>query len=138
MNDRPISNFQILHITEIFLLVIIMKSPSANQQRLNDICYAIKWYEEPSTAVITVVNGVLCKLKQQLCMYIHCVITIMVNILLEHNHSCVVQTKLYSYSNRVHVMTEFSLDLVSPVEYLFRKFSINEFGKLICDVSLLA
>jgi len=29
-------------------------------------------------------------------------------------------------------MAEFSLDLVSPVEYLFRKFSANEFGKLQC------
>ena len=51
----------------------------------------------------------------------------------EYNHPCTVHAKVYgSYGNTAaEDITEFSLDLVSPIEYLFRKFSANEFGKLV-------
>ena len=48
----------------------------------------------------------------------------------EHDHSCSVHARLYTITGEhVQTVAEFSLDLVSPVEYLFRKLSANEFGK---------
>lgn len=47
----------------------------------------------------------------------------------EHDHSCTVHARLYTSGEHAQTIAEFSLDLVSPVEYLFRKFSANEFGK---------
>ena len=50
----------------------------------------------------------------------------------EYHHPCTVHAELYASHMHEHTenITEFSLDLVSPVEYLFRKFSANEFSKL--------
>jgi len=48
---------------------------------------------------------------------------------IEHDYSCTVHAKLYTIGEYAETIAEFSLDLVSPVEYLFRKFSANEFGK---------
>ena len=57
---------------------------------------------------------------------------------IEYSHPCTVHAMVYaSYKHTedatessLDFVTEFSLDLVSPVEYLFRKFSANEFGEL--------
>lgn len=45
----------------------------------------------------------------------------------EHDHSCTVHARLYTSGDHAQTVAEFSLDLVSPVEYLYRKFSANEF-----------
>ena len=55
----------------------------------------------------------------------------------EYSYPCMVRAAVYaSYEHTedatefsLDFVTDFSLDLVSPVEYLFRKFSANEFGK---------
>ena len=47
-----------------------------------------------------------------------------------YGHPCKVVTTLHASSEEVtEDIGEFSIDLVSPVEYLFRKFSAKEFGK---------
>ena len=49
---------------------------------------------------------------------------------IEYDHPCIVNVSLHAASEEhTEDITEFSLDLVSPVEYLFRKFSANEFGE---------
>ena len=49
---------------------------------------------------------------------------------IEYDHPCTVNVSLHAtIEENTENITEFSLDLVSPVEYLFRKFSANEFGK---------
>lgn len=52
-------------------------------------------------------------------------------ISIEYDHPCTVHGKLYANHEHTEDIAEFSLDLVSPVEYLFRKFSANEFGELV-------
>ena len=46
----------------------------------------------------------------------------------EYDHPCTIHAVLYAGHEHTEDITEFSLDLVSPVEYLFRKFFANEFG----------
>lgn len=49
---------------------------------------------------------------------------------IEYDHPCTVHVTLYAnVEEDTEDIAEFSLELVSPVEYLFRKFSANEFGK---------
>lgn len=45
----------------------------------------------------------------------------------EHGHSCTVHVRLYTSGEQAQTIAEFSLVLVSPIEYLFRKFAVNEF-----------
>lgn len=48
----------------------------------------------------------------------------------EYDHPCKVVASLHASSEEMtEDITEFSIDLVSPVEFLFRKFSANESGK---------
>ena len=46
-------------------------------------------------------------------------------------HPCTAEVSVYvgGYDNHIAV---FSLDLVSPVEYLFRKFTMDDGGGFIC------
>ena len=63
-------------------------------------------------------------------MIVPAILTICVVLPIEYGHPCKVVASLYASSEEVtEDITEFSIDLVSPVEYLFRKFSANEFGK---------
>ena len=57
------------------------------------------------------------------------IVVSVVFVLQEHDHSCTVHARLYTSGENAQTIAEFALDLVSPVEYLFRKFSANEFGK---------
>ena len=56
---------------------------------------------------------------------------------IEYNHPCTIHVKLYATGEQHEEedITEFSLELVSPIDYLFRKFSANEFSKMICTYS---
>ena len=55
----------------------------------------------------------------------------LINVLyIEHHHSCTVHARLYTSGEQAKTIAEFSIDLVSPIEYLFRKFSANELGKV--------
>ena len=55
---------------------------------------------------------------------------IIIPVITEYDYPCTVYAKLYASHQHREEIAEFSLDLVSPVEYLFRKFSANEFGKI--------
>ena len=48
----------------------------------------------------------------------------------EFDHPCTVQVEVYC-SDSDQSMAKFSLDLVSPVEYLFRKYSLDDNSMLI-------
>ena len=54
---------------------------------------------------------------------------------IEYDHPCTVDVSLHATISEevTEDITEFSLDLVSPVEYLFKKFSAKEFGRLLCS-----
>lgn len=63
-------------------------------------------------------------------MIVPAILTICVVLPIEYGQPCKVVASLHASSEEVtEDITDFSIDLVSPVEYLFRKFSSNEFGK---------
>jgi len=45
-----------------------------------------------------------------------------------YDHPCIVQVKVFATGSDNSIAT-FSLDLVSPVEYIFRKLSLDNSGK---------
>ena len=61
-------------------------------------------------------------------MYMYVITPMMHSV--EYHHPCTVNVSLHATIEEcTEDITDFCLDLVSPVEYLFRKFSANEFGK---------
>ena len=56
-------------------------------------------------------------------------VTLVDILYIEHHHSCTVHARLYISGKQAQTIAEFSVDLVSPVEYLFKKFSANDLGK---------
>ena len=48
----------------------------------------------------------------------------------EFDHPCTVHVEVYTNGNE-QCIAKFSLDLVSPVEYLFRKYSLDDNSMLL-------